>query len=151
MRRPNLWQTFRSSSGLESNPMSNFELMSCRSKLLGVEKIFERGKLLLPCVGPHQGYPGFCSPWAGGVMPACGLSLLAGLHPPLVGCHLCSPGLTATTAGLRMPPWARARHQSHRHQQGVEQGLDNEIGLLVTSSLDGEAGLGWRSRGWGGG
>ena len=42
-----------------------------------------------------------CDAWA----------LLAKLHPPTPTAgysHICSAGLTATTAGLRMPPWALA-------------------------------------------
>ena len=66
----NLWQTFRSSSGLESNPMSNFELISYRSKLLRVEKMFEAGvtlcratprlSWLLFTVGRGQRHACFC-------------------------------------------------------------------------------------------
>ena len=82
-------------------------------------------------------------------MPGCDLRL-ARLHPPLAGCHLCSAGLTATTAGLRMPPWARARHQSHRHQQGwSRQGLDN-LADNITRCPDGkdsEEGGGWGGKG----
>ena len=102
---------------------AHLTLRSCWTPKLSlrVEEKFGCGKSVTLCRATRQGYPGFCSPWAGGVMPACGLRL-ARLHPPLAGCHLCSASLTATTAGLRMPPWARARHQSHRHQQGWSRG-----------------------------
>ena len=129
-------------------PISNFELVEIRIRRLIVEeKVGWWQLVLLPCVGRASlGYPGFCSPWAGGVMPACGLRL-ARLHPPLAGCHLCSAGLTATTAGLRMPPWARARHQSHRHQQGWSRGWMTTRQASSSPPLQTGRLLGRRSRG----
>ena len=136
--------------------LSNFELVDIRIRPQSGRNGW-MWQLLLPCVGRHSaGYPGFCSPWAGGVMPACGLRL-ARLHPPLAGCHLCSAGLTATTAGLRMPPWARARHQSHRHQQGWSRGWTTrqtsspplQTGrLLGRGSRGGKGRMGRRMGGW---
>ena len=72
--------------------------------------IHVHSKAILACAALWQAAP--CLPSGLRALASCDAwALLARLHPPTPTAgysHICSAGLTATTAGLRMPPWALA-------------------------------------------
>ena len=129
--------------------------------------IHVHSKAILACAALWQAAS--CLPSGLRALASCDAwALLARLHPPTPTAgysHICSAGLTATTAGLRMPPWALAGRPQREPpppagwpgpgpgQAGSPPGWDRglgstlswwpvgqEVGFLVASSWSGSHG-----------